>query len=359
MVAVIDAGVAAAITAQTAQKQLTGMQKFMKYVMNVVKAFQAIAKFLPIIKLVLIILAFFGKPLQFIALALLIVILGTIYVIYLLLDLPGMIWIPLSVWFLIFEGIPFLVYTAFFGALLALVFVTALVLSFINGLTLGALRDIVLCQNTPSSWFKVPNFHKGNKWERGLFCNRPCMAGYSSDQSGLFCEKQKTMEPSFCPQAEATRIFYGHRRDMKPIYPDYQVIGNIKYITSDPEKREQMLKKHYLHKKEFLTACKSGNKYNADLKRYNDIPLSVCSSLDALENRNVNGLNRKDILKLGKTCFQAYCDASSNYPFCNQLQSLNEEDDMTLIKRIIKIMIMVIVFVIVVMFVLNVVNGNF
>lgn len=154
--------------------------------------------------------------------------------------------------------------------------------------------------------------------------------------------------PSYCPQAEAMRLYTGNKGDMNYIYKDYSTLGNFKYVSSSPQDREKLIKNHFMKRKDFLDKC------NKSMREFNYVPLNICSSLDAFDSSVVDATTLK---KLRQVCSQAYCNSKSNYGFCPQLEAAGVEEDSDFWKRVIHLIIMIIVFMFVLTFTLYYMAG--
>jgi hypothetical protein len=325
--------------------------KYSKTVINFLKFMAFLQRMLPVLYLVLIILSFFGKPLEYIMLFVGLVCVCLIYVLYAIITLPPFIFIPMVIWFFIFDIVPLILYCIIFGALLLVIFLFCLVVSILNAMSGGALKSLVLCQNSPEAWYKTPNFHFTNKYERGLFCSKPCFPRYQPDTTGMNCTKLPKGYPAYCPQAEIMRLYTGIRNDNTYMYNDYPINGNIKFLTKSPLEREQLLKNHYLKKIDFMNTCSD------KMSEYNNVSLSICSAIEIMANDKSNPLTKnikkKDINKLINVCKQAYCNSKNNYPFCAQLGSPDEDDDSMIVKKVIKLAILIIIVILILVFSLN------
>jgi hypothetical protein len=65
--------------------------------------------------------------------------------------------------------------------------------------------------------------------------------GYAPDVTGMFCIKIPQGNPSYCPQAEAMRMYTSSRNDLTYYY---KIILQLEYvnITSSPSVRERLIK---------------------------------------------------------------------------------------------------------------------
>lgn len=338
-----------------ATKTIKFIKKYSQTAFMFVNAMKMAFQFFSIIVLVRMIIGFFTKPLEFIMLGMSCLILAVVYVIYFIFSIEPFIYIPFILWFFIADVMPFVIYSIVMGVIFIGISIFCLILAFLNVITGGSLKSLILCQNTVAAWFKTPNYHLTNKNERGLFCSRQCYTGYFPDTSGMYCMKVPKGNPSFCPQAEVMRMYTGNRNDMNYYYKDYQTNGNLKYLMKSPKNRELVLKNHYLKKRDFIEKCEKS------MSKYNSMPLSLCSSLDIYEKNNINGIDKKTIEKMKKVCSQAFCNSKTNYPFCSSLGTslLTDTDNIVseFWKKVIKIFILIIVFMFIIMFTLSYMIG--
>lgn len=337
----------------TAIKKFQFVRKFEQAAFMFANFMRMAFQFFSLIIVFRMIIGFFTKPLEFIMLGMSCFVLAITYVIYYILSIPPFIYIPFLIWFIIFDVVPFVVYSIIMGVLFIGISILCLILAGINFITKGSLKSLVLCQNNVAAWFKTPNYHLGNKYERGIMCSKKCYPGYSPDTTGMYCIKIAKDSPSFCPQAEVMRMYTGNRNDMNYYYKDYQTIGNVKYLMKTPEEREILLKNHYLKKRDFHEKCEKS------MSQYNSMSLGLCSSLDIYEKNNINGIDKKTLSKMKKVCSQAYCNSKTNYPFCSDLATVNDENDNVsgFWKKIIKILLLIIVFIFIIMFTLSYMVG--
>lgn len=307
-----------------------------------VKGMLTVAKFFPIITLILMVLAMLGRPMEFIIMIFALFLTVIIYIIYSVLNLPPFIYLVMAVWFIIFNIIPFLVYCAVFLAIFIIISLVCILLTIVNTVLWGSLKNFVLCQTNPGDWYKVANKHMGNQYDRALMCNRPCFPWFAPDPTGVMCSRIPKGYPPFCPQAEIMRIYTRRKADRKYKFDDYDDKTNIKYLTMTPYEKEKELKKHYMNKKNFRETC------NLHMSKYNPITLNICSSADTMEF--TKHLSEKEIARLKQVCADAYCQSDNNYPFCSKMSGLKEDDANAIIKKVIKILILIVVFCLVFLF---------
>lgn len=267
-----------------------------------------VSLFFPIVVVFRMVIGFFQKPLEFIMLGVSCLIVSVLYCLHFVFSIPPFDWVPFAAYFGVFELAPLAAYTAVFGGLFLLATVMALVLAAVNYVTGGALKRLVLCQNSPAAWYKTPNHHLQNQYERGLMCSRPCRAGYAPDpDSRSTCKRLPIRQPSFCPQAGVMRA-YMREPSANQKYPDYVDLGGWRNATSSRQDRRDAMKGHYMAKRSFLQTCRV-----AFSGPYETVPLSVCAATDA----SAPELDRVS----ARACAQAFCDGRRAYPFCGRTEA--------------------------------------
>ena len=307
-------------------------RKFIQFMLN-------FFKFLPIMTLVLMVIAFLARPTEFMLLIFGLLSATLIYIIYSTLNLPPFIYIIFALWFFVVDIIPLIIYCMIFGAIFILIFVICLILTAVNTVTGGALKSIVLCQNSPGSWYKTPTSQYSNKWERGIFCSRPCYGRYKPDVTGTSCVRLPKGIPPYCPQAEIMRIYSSKKADRNHIFNDFKESTNFKYKSQKPEERENMLKQHYMKKFEFFDTCRK------QMNEYDPIALNICASADSLEA--TRHLDKNQVKKLKQVCAQAYCNGGRNYPFCSKISGFRDDDENEIIRKTVRVVVIILIFCIV------------
>lgn len=318
------------------------MLKLSVWTARFAKLMAMIAKFMPIIKVMLIIIMVFTKFLQYVTMLIAALVVSVLLVIHKILSIPGISYIPAAIYWFIFDFVGFLVYFIVYMVILLFITLICAIIAFLNVIIPHSMEKLILCENSPSAWFRTVNWHLGNKWNRGLFCAKPCRKGYAPDFTGGWCMRTDKMSSDFCPQATVMRIYSGfNRSDRKFAYKDFKDGQNMKYRMNMPQERERMIKDYFLKRKKFFEACED------KMGQYNDIALGICSNLDIIEKQGLNGLKKKEVDKLKKVCSQAYCDPNSSYPFCSSFGGAGSTDDDILIVLLAKFGIAMIVFIIV------------
>ncbi len=300
------------------------------------------------------VIGFFQSPLEYIMLGIACITLSIIYVLYYIIGIWPFRVIPLLLYLVVVLIIPVFIYTCVILAIFALIAIIAIILALINHIyakaTRKSLTRLLLCQNSPLSWYTTPNYHLSNANSRSLFCTRPCRKGYEPDSTGGYCKKLERGVPSFCPQAQTFRIYNGLKTQGPVLFDKYPTMKRIKYMTSDESKRKDILIKYYLKQNEFLSKCKTYLQDTTNFnKNYDGITLQLCSNIDAL---NVDAKNKS---KLGATCKQAFCNTRSNYTFCQYIDTVESEESefwIMFIKLVIKLVLYFIImaFIFIILF---------
>ncbi len=299
----------------------------------------AIGKFfISILKLTLVIVDFvmnfakdpFGTLIKIFTLILTALISIFLAIIYTIWSLPPFIFIIQAIYFLIFEVVKLVALAIVFLLLFGIIAIIVLILAILNQITKGKLAKLMLCQNSPGSWYRTPNYHLKNIYERSLLCAKPCMKGFAPDPTGLLCRKVPGNVPSFCPQAAFMRIYSGYKRkENNIVYNNLSPVTNFKYQTGLPETKESMLISHFKNGNDFVNACaKPMDNYNKSIR-------SLCENIEYIERAKPFGLNDGDVKRLRKLCTQSYCGAGKGtYGFCKKVSDQNEFDLSAIIKQI-------------------------
>jgi len=219
-----------------------------------------------------------------------------------------------------------------------------LILTMINVMTRGKLNKLIQCQNSPAAWYKTPNYHYRNIYERTFMCAKPCPPGYRASDTGLWCQPIPEGHPNYCPQASIMRIYSGYKRtDIKYGYPDFKTLGNFKYELSLPSKRERKLIDHFKNGRKLFKVCEE------PMQNYMDVSKGICANLDAIKamQQKPFGLNDTSIRRLEVLCKQSYCNSKGTYAFCNKFRNFEEDESSSLIKNICMIILSIVVFTVV------------
>lgn len=288
-------------------------------------------------------------------------IIGTIFaiilvIIYFFFSIPGINFIVFIAYFIIVEVTKFIIFTIVYILLFALVTVVIILLTILNIISGNNLKNLALCQNSPGAWYRTPNYHRMNKFERSLMCAKPCPRGYTADPvTGFLCVKLPRGIPNYCPQAEIMRIYSGrNRRDRKFAYPDYNTKGNMNYESKLPSQREKILLRHFKKGEEFFETC------TKPMEHYDNVPRTICENLDVIKAERPDGLSDNHIRKLEKVCRQAYCNSRRGGPYsvCSSLRGFTADDISTLIKNICLIIFAIIMFVMIIIIIVYAAIGG-
>lgn len=307
------------------------------------KKFMAIiARFMPIIKVMLIIIMIFTNALKYVIMFIAGICIAILLVIAKILSIPGISYIPAAIYWWFVDFVPFLLFFIIYMTLLLFITVFCALIALLNKICGGALDNLIHCENGPASWYQMVNYHFGNRYDRGLFCSKPCRKGYRPDVTGSFCERSDRLAADYCPQAQVMRIWSGYNRsDKKYAYRDFNDQSNVKYRMKMPEERERMIKDYFLKRKRFFEAC------DDTMNKYNHVTLGICSNLDLIERKGLYGLDKANIDKLKKVCNQSFCTPDTSYPFCAALANTSKADDDILLKMLVKFGLGIITFIIV------------
>ena len=327
--------------AKMAVRKSQFMQKMAIAAIRFQKFMAMIARFMPIIKVMMIIIIIFTKFLQYVIMLIAALFISLLLVVHKILSVPGIIYIPTAIYWFIIDFIPFLLYFILYMVILLFITVICAILSALSFLPF--VKKMIHCENSPMSWYKTVNWHMGNKFKRGgIFCSRPCRKGYAPDVQGSFCVKNDKLASDHCPHAQVMRIYSGTDRSSKKYaYVDFNDKTNIKYRTKMPNDREGMIKDYFLKRKKFSEKC------DDSMNGYNDVTMNICSNLDVIEKYGLYGLKADGIKKLQKVCSNAFCTPRNSYPFCTALANTSKADDEILIKLLAKLGIGIIVFLVV------------
>lgn len=313
------------------------------------------ARFWPVIKVFIILIIIFSNALQYVIVAIAYVAIAIIIVIYKIIDTTYVLkYIIFFIFYLVVYGIPFLLYSMVFLSLLVVATVICILLAGVDLMTGGMLKSLVLCQNIPSKWYEIPNYHLRNYYSRGLFCSKPCASRYVPDPTGTSCIRIPKQQPSYCPQAQFMRYYTGFsniRKDKKYMYDDYRVKGNLAYLSKLPYIRESILLDDFLNKQKHLDACNNTtNKFG--MSTYNNMLKVLCTNLDVIDRMtDLGSFDSKIIDRLRQVCNQGFCDSSKTYPFCSVKTGTITTDITDLVKKIISAIIGIIVFLVMIMYI--------
>ena len=332
------------------QKKFYWAKGFLQRMVQFSKTLQMWWKMVPIIVVFAGIILIFTNALYYIVLAVAYIAISILQIIHFLLSLPPFIYLVFFIfYFVIVDIIPFIMISCAWIALLVVIVLMCCILSLLNEVTNGGISKSILCQNTPTGWYTVPNYQHGNQYLRGVLCSQPCKRGYQPEEvNSGYCVKQSKTTPSFCPQASVMRLYAGVAQNEVPIHADYNVKGNLQYLAKKPDAREEILLKHFVERIKYLERCKNPDNPYA-IQRYDAITKTICANLDVLKDT----LPAKEYARLSIACSQPFCNAKSSYPFCSNLSVVKNTDLSALVKKIIYALISLTVFCIAMTVIIN------
>lgn len=306
--------------------------KFSFNAMKFVKFIKAFAIFVPIMVIVTGIIMIATTGLYYVVLIIAWLAIAFIEIIYFVLSLAPFIWIISAIFFFITVVIPYFILAGLWLGLLLIITLLCLGIAFLNVISGGQLQFLVLCQNSPTSWYTLPSFQHGNKFARGLFCSKPCKKGYFPEgDDGKTCARLDKGVPSFCPQSQIMRFYTGiGSNDGQFLFADYKTKGNTQYLIKPVNEREDILLDHFIKKVKHLDRCTDPN--NPDnISRYDNVTRNICANIDILKAT----LPNKDFARLTLACNEAFCGSKATYPFCATMSKASDVNLSELIKRII------------------------
>ena len=316
------------------------------------KFMMMLMRFMPIIKVFIVIILIFSNLLFFVIMLFAYIGAALLEVMYYILSSEPFISIVWFIFFLIADFCPFLIYCAIFGSLMGFITIVCCLLALVNVITKGKLNVLMLCQNSPAAWYKNPNYHLKNNYERGMMCSKPCRTGYYPDEIGTKCLKLPKEAPSFCPQAQVMRFYSGEgKNDWKYTYKMVKTKGNLRFLSKMPEMREEILLKSFLFKKKFLEGCNNKDDPHS-MVRFNSITLNICANLDTLTESRIKKIDPQTLKKLRVSCTDSFCSSTSTYPFCNKPGITDGSDGVELIRKIIMAIVQIILFSLTIRFVM-------
>lgn len=324
------------------------------------KFMMMIWKFKPIILLCVAIILIFTNLFFYVIMLIAYIVAAIIEVIYFVLSLTPFIEIIGFIFFMITQFMPMIAIVLFMVALLVFAAIFCGILAGVNWMTNGAIKGIVLCQNGPNAWYKIPNFHLNNKFERGVFCSKPCAKGYSPDVTGFACVRKPGTTPAFCPQAQVMRFYSGEadKDESRWTFKDKNTKTDFRFLSKTVERREEALLNHWLDMRKYLEEC--NNSQNAyGLQKYDNMVINICSSVDAMSDGALTKRETEIWQRTKTVCKQGFCNSRATFPFCNTLDVKSDDDMTELIKRIVLFIISMIVFTLTLIFIFAYANEDY
>lgn len=334
------------------QKTFQFAKKYSQKFVQFSKFMAMMWKMMPVVIVFTGIILVFTNSLYYVTLAIAYTAISFIQIIFIILSYPPFIHIVFFLfYFMIVDGIPFILISLMWISVLVLIAILCSVLALVNEVTDNGVSKVMLCDNKPSAWYETPNYQLGNRYMRAIMCSKPCSNGYApanGDVASHFCEKLPANTPSYCPQAGVMRLYTGIAKAEPMVYGEYPISGNMTYLSKNPKAREDILLAHFMNRVKYLERC--GNKTNKfNMRKYDAVTKSICANLDVLQDR----MAPKDFIRLTQTCNQSFCDAGSSYPFCTTMAVASSFDLAELFKKIIYALIAIIVFCLALMTILH------
>lgn len=196
---------------------------------------------------------------------------------------------------LLFEIIVSFVFIAIFSFLV----VIDIILWLLDLVTLGAVRFLTRCEETPDSWYKRGNFAYDNITRAIFLCQYPCAMRFRPSKfGGMVCMRSKETESSFCPQSQIYRLYMGENIESPAIVNDF--VPDLDFWTKSKEDRKLAIGQFFESRQEFLnTCCSKMEPYKAVLK-------NICANCETVKLPNDSPANRQLLKGL---CCQAFCQA--------------------------------------------------
>lgn len=199
-------------------------------------------------------------------------------------------------------------------------------------LTGNAIIKSLICENYPSFWYKMPNWHRNNKFFRSflILCMKPCRN--KMHPYGMMCKQQSKNEPKFAPHQFIYSTYANKPISQKQV-TFVNKINQMKYMDMD------LLQK--------INVWKSGYENELD---YNDMVRNAYFEYEHLVEGICNVTNDS---KIQGVCKSLFCTNRLTSPnICpDKVSNSNSEDDITsnnlimLLKLMIKIITVLIILV--------------
>ena len=176
-------------------------------------------------------------------------------------------------------------------------------------LTLGAVRYLTRCEDSPDAWYKRGNFALNNIVNSFFFCQYPC-ANRFKPLGGFMCMRNDSNEPSYCPQSQIYRLFKGESLESPVIMNKFK--PDVKFWTLTIEERKEKIRAFFNKRQNYLQNC------NDKLARYDNVIRNVCTNYKTVPLPDDNKENRE---KLRALCCQVFCDRQPQANFCGTVLS--------------------------------------
>lgn len=239
------------------------------------------------------------------------------------------IWIILALPpFLLLYGFIITVYLSVIGSVLwFFVFILFsslyLVLSILDIFFGGAIMRMLRCENLPNLWHQRNNWHKGNKYDRSLFCSQPCRKSFYPF-GGIFCMRQIKHEPTYAPHQLIYSAFkknaYLHGLQNNMVYN--HKVNKTLYTEMNEKMKVDNWRAAYASEQEYIVDIR--DKY----KKYEKLVEGICSQHFQKEKNEQNG-------EMISVCKSIFCNSEvTNATMCStkgKHGSLNVPDPLILV----------------------------
>jgi len=276
-------------------------------------------------------------------------------ILYTLISLPPFIYIVYAIYFFVVTIVINAVFSLFWVALFALfsiisavIWTVDLLLSSMSGFKRHSfLVSLAQCENLPDMWYTRANYVDGNMYNRAFLCQTPCSSRFKP--AGVFCTKGNNRQPSYCPQAQAYRIYKGLPLKPNPYSMD-AFTPDISFYTKSSEMKKQTIKKYFEEKQDYLQKCSKIN------EPYDILVKNICANYDTIKIPD-----EKLRPALQTVCRQAYCDGNPKEDFCYKFSEkqllmkpkVNAVTSDDVIKRVMNLLVLIIISVIVLLMFLH------
>lgn len=254
--------------------------------------FEGLLELIPnLLQILLAIVSVITNPLQVVQYILALIIGLVLYILYMVVvAISPIFYIPAFVWILALN----ILLTVFWLALFIAIALFYFILWIINQATNGVVFDLLRCENLPNTWYNGHAYAFGNKHNRGIFCNYPCMKGWKP--SGWFCKKVPKYQPPLCPQQIIMQQYIKHVLNKDKHNNDsvfYEFKPDINYVSSSDEKKKRIIETFIENESNFSRKCAK------TFTMYNFIMKYACE--------HAQELNLHDDPILAKSCKFSYC----------------------------------------------------
>ena len=180
-------------------------------------------------------------------------------------------------------------------------------------LTLGAVRYLTRCEDTPDAWYKRGNYALDNTVNSFFLCQYPC-ANRFKPLGGFMCLRNDSDEPSYCPQSQIYRLLKGESVDTPVMMDKFK--PDVKFWTFTTEERKEKIRSFFNKRQNYLQNC--SNK----MAPYDSVIRNVCTNYKTVPLPEDSKDNRD---KLRALCCQVFCDRQPQADFCGTVLSCSAD----------------------------------